>query len=308
MLDDSEMVNYLQKLLGYSITGSVREQKFVVLWGLGANGKGCLQNVLSKLLGNYYRQVTNDIIIEKGKSQSGAASPHIMQLFNTRVAFVDESDSGDKLNEGVVKNITGGSKITARPLYGDIIEFNPTHHIFLLTNHKPEISSSKSLKRRLILIPFIAEFMDEHEYDKNNKLHKLKDKNKEEDLKKKLDQLLVWLVKGSIEYFKNGLGEPPEGIKKATDGYMVDNDSFQEFLDEYCELDNDYIKGNRVETNYSETLVDMFDLYKNHMKNKNIKRIIFTDLMESKNIKKVKKKYGCVYLGIKIKIVDNKTE
>ena len=111
-------------------------------------------------------------------------------------------------------------------------------------------------------------------------------------------------MKGSIEYFKNGLGEPPEGIKKATDGYMVDNDSFQEFLDEYCELDSDYIKGNRVETNYSENFTQMFDLYKEYVKNKNIKRIIFTDLMESKHIKKVKRKQLYIYLGIKIRIID----
>lgn len=100
-----------------------------------------------------------------------------------------------------------GYGISARPLYGNIVTFEPTHLIVLLTNHKPEINVSESLTRRLVLIPFLAEFKDPNKINKNNKYHILKDKDLEFKLSDKLDELLVWLVKGSIKYFKDGLGK-----------------------------------------------------------------------------------------------------
>ena len=214
MLNNKNMICYLQKLLGYAISGYVNEQKLIIWWGNGGNSKGVLQNLLNKLIGQYYRQLTSDVIMETKKSTAGGASPHLMQLLGSRLAFVDESQMGGKLNESVVKNITGGSDITARPLYCNTITFQPTFQLFLLTNHKPEINVNQSIERRLVLIPFLAEFKNPDKFDANNKYHRIGDKDIEIKLMKNLDQLLVWLVNGSVKYFKDGLGEVPKEIKR----------------------------------------------------------------------------------------------
>jgi len=209
MLDDVQMVNYLQCLLGYSISGLIREQLFIILWGSGGNGKGVLMNLLSKLMGEYYTQLKNDLILKTNNNNTGA-TPHLMELLGSRLAFADESDMDSKLNEALIKNITGGGLITARKLYSSPVTFKPTFQLFLLTNHKPEINCSDSIKRRLILIPFLAEFKNKDRYDKNNKKHKLGDTEIEEKLEKYLDEFLVWLVKGSIKYFEHGLDKLPK--------------------------------------------------------------------------------------------------
>lgn len=107
---------------------------------------------------DYYRQLPHDVIIQVGKSSPGAASPNLMLLLGCRLGFVDESGIDSKLNESIVKNITGGVNITARPLYKDPITFAPTFQIFLLTNHMPIIDKDNAYERRLVLIPFLAEF------------------------------------------------------------------------------------------------------------------------------------------------------
>jgi len=102
--DDINLIEYIQKVLGYDISVTITEQIILIFFGNGSNGKEVPQYLLKKLLGNYYRQLTKDVIIENGKDQyAGAASPQLMQLLGTRLGFVDESEMGSKLNECVVK-------------------------------------------------------------------------------------------------------------------------------------------------------------------------------------------------------------
>jgi len=288
MLNDGKMITYLQKLLGYSITGYTNLQKFVILWGSGGNGKGILQNLLMMLMGNYYRQVGNDVIIDTGKtSNPGSASPHLMHLLGARLAFVDESGLGAKLNETFVKTVTGGSSINARPLYGKVITFKPTFHLFLLTNNKPEINVDESTKRRVVLIPFLAEFRGPPEYDKDNPRHKPKDDNVEAMLLTKLDQLLTWIVRGSIKYFNEGLGEVPQEVANATKEYMNENDEIGNFINDVC----DKVKNGYV---YHSAL---FDKFKEQTKS-NISSKIFTQMMKAKGYPQSRRKDGTIFAGL----------
>lgn len=289
MLCDKDMVRYLQKLLGYSITGYIKEQKFVILWGTGGNGKSLLQDILKELMVEYYRQCTSDIVIQGKKSNVGSASPHIMQLMGARLAFVDESKKGAKLNEEIVKSVTGCSSITSRPLFKDLITFEPTFQLFLLTNYKPEINVSPSLERRLVLIPFLAEFKDEDKYDENNDKHKLKDVNIEDLLKTNLDKLLVWLVNGSVKYFEDGLGSMPNLAKKATKDYFNDNDNIKNMIDEYCDKDE-------------SGFVYHKDLYYIYTRDYGIiSKMSFTNMMKNYGYIIKKKKQGNGFIGLKIK-------
>jgi P4 family phage/plasmid primase-like protien len=294
MLNDKAMILYLQKLLGYSISGYINEQKFVIMWGNGGNGKGVLQNLLKKLLGKYYRQLTNDVVMETKKSLAGSASPHLMQLLGARLAFVDESEMGGKLNESTVKNITGGTAITARPLYGNPITFEPTFQLFLLTNHKPEINVNLSIERRLVLIPFLAEFKNENNYDQNNQKHRLGNKDIELNLLHKLDQLLVWLINGSVKYFDKGLGEVPIKIIDATKEYLNENDDLGNFLKETFDVDiNSFVYHN-----------DLFDKYKQQYNN-SISAKLFTSLMKEKGYVSKRRKDGMMFNGLKLKKHNN---
>src|SRR5579883_1256131 len=102
----------------------------------------------------------------------GGASPQLATLLGARVAFLDESEIGGKINDAVIKNLTGNALITARPLYSNLITFEPTYQLFLLTNYKPEFIVSHSMERRIILIPFLAEFRNDSTFNANNKFHK----------------------------------------------------------------------------------------------------------------------------------------
>lgn len=291
MLDNKDMIKYLQNLLGYSITGYVIEQKFVILWGNGANGKGILMNLLKILFGDFYQQCISEVIMMGNKSGSGGANPGIMQLMGSRLAFVDETESGGKLNEAIVKTITGDTAITARQLYCDLVTFEPTFQFFVLTNHKPEFKTNPSIERRIVLIPFLAEFKESTKMDSKNNKHKLMDKNLGNTLKDKIDEFLVWIVKGSVNYFKNGLGDVPEVIQNATNEYMQENDEIQQFLDESCVKD----------VNCFVYTVDLYNEYINKTGNKDIKQKGFTKIIQDKGYEFKRKTDGRGFNGLKLK-------
>lgn len=209
-LNNSPMVEYIQKVLGYSITGFVNQHKIFLWYGSGGNGKGVLMNLLKNLMKPCYRQLSSDIIIEAGKESTSAASPNLMQLLGARLGFVDESEIDRKMNKAMVKNITGSSTIVARPLYGNAIVFEQTCQLFILINSIPKINFGPSLENRLVLIPFLAQFQNPDKIDQENVYHKLADSHIEKKLNEKLDEFLVWLVNGSVKYFKDGvIGQPP---------------------------------------------------------------------------------------------------
>lgn len=297
MLDDMIVVTFLQKLLGYSITGYTDQQKFIIFWGDGGNGKTVLQNLLSYLLKDYYRQLTADVVIETNKPNAGSASPHLMYLQGSRIACIDENDKGARLNESAIKTISGGGAITARKLHGDYETFIPTAQIILLTNFRPDMTASMAIERRLLLIPFLAVFKSKENIDPKCPSHKLGDPQIEKKLIQHLDQFLVWLVKGSIFYFTNGnsLGSIPKSITNATQLYVEENDSLQTMIDDMCELS----AKSRIEcSKFIELYTTTYKIPVN-MKDVNSQ-------MKYKGFEKVRHNNGkYYYCGLKFKPIDN---
>jgi len=241
MLNNTDLVNYLQIFLGYCITGNVSEQKFTIFWGaLGGNGKTVLIELLRDLLeeGKYYATLSADSLLKQRKSAPGSATPHLLPLMGARIAILDESDKAVKLNEGMIKRITGNNSLTVRPLYQEEITFENCCKPILVTNFRPDISNDCALDRRLILIPFDAEFKSTDDYDKNNSRHILRDTKKVDKLKLCRDELLVWLLKGAIEWYKHGLLQFPEKIKTVTQKYKEQQDPLARFLNDtdICEF------------------------------------------------------------------------
>src|SRR5581483_2759319 len=178
---DPELPPFMQRLLGYAITGDTSEHILPVLWGdQGRNGKDTLLATLKTVLGR----------------AAGAAQPHLVELQGKRLVWASETREGDRLNAAQVKLITGGGAINARPLYGKPYTFEPTHKLFVLTNHKPHApADDDALWSRVLLIPFELRFVDNPTAENEREADKrLKDRLKEE-----APGILAWLVRGCLQ-------------------------------------------------------------------------------------------------------------
>jgi putative DNA primase/helicase len=230
-----DLANFLQRLLGIGLFGAVKEHRLPILYGEGRNGKDTLLETISAVLGSCAGAVSPDVLVADKKPRGGAASPHLCDLQGRRIAWVSETDEGARLSVGQAKYLTGGGSISARPLYGRQFEFAPSHLLLLITNHKPHAPADEyALWKRLLLVPFTQKFVDtpaaanEHPCD----IH----------LKEKLEMeaagILAWLVRGYIEWKRNGLN-PPETVKAATEEYREKEDVLQQFVNDCCIEDDD---------------------------------------------------------------------
>src|SRR5262249_11201045 len=143
---------FLQKAVGYSLTGSAKEQAIFIFYGSGANGKSTLITTVHSLLGDYAQQTpTETLLVKKGSGISN----DVARLKGSRFVAAVESEDGKQLAEVLVKQLTGGDKITARFLYHEFFEFQPTFKLFLAVNHKPVIKGADhAIWRRIRLVPF----------------------------------------------------------------------------------------------------------------------------------------------------------
>ena len=241
---DAEVIRYMQKLFGYSLTGHIREQKMIVCHGVGSNGKGIMVEMMQRVFGDYGLAMDKDCVIKGKRPQSeGAASSHIAALKGKRLATCEETEEDCVLNEENVKVATGNAIITCRELYSKQMQFEPTHQIVLITNHRPKFNSDgEAMKRRMVLVPFDMQYKEVSDFDANNPSHRLKDL----ELASKLaepearDQLFAWLLRGVRMWYEEHLGEPPAKLKEATKQYIEENDSIGNFIREYCEKGSGY--------------------------------------------------------------------
>jgi len=218
---DTELIDYIQKAVGYSLTGSTKEQIMFILYGNGRNGKSIFIDTISDALGTYARSMQADSIMVKQSKAS--ANSDIARLEGARLVTSSEPNDGLRLDEGLVKQLTGGDTVTARYLYGKEFEFKPEFKLWLATNHKPIIrGTDDGIWRRLMLIPFAVKIPD-------NKVDK--------DLKYKLQReevgILNWAVEGALKWQREGL-EAPDSVRRASEDYRNEMDVTSEFLEECC--------------------------------------------------------------------------
>ncbi len=223
---DKELEEYLQKAVGYSLTGSIREQCLFFLYGGGRNGKSTFLDIISELAGTYSSHAQSETIMTKPQLGNNTLSD-IARLKGARFVTTVEPNDNVKLNEGLVKQLTGGDKVTARFLYGKEFEFTPEFKIWLGANHKPIIrGTDDGIWRRIRLIPFTAQIPDEKV-----------DKNLKQKLKKELPQIMKWAVDGALKWQKEGL-KVPAIVEKATQEYRFEMDTLCRFFSEYVVVDS----------------------------------------------------------------------
>ncbi len=222
MAGNERLIAYLHKMVGYGLTGSVKEQCLFFLYGLGANGKSTFLNLMRKMLGDYAKHTPAETFMFKRGDHIPA---DLADLKGARVVTAVEVEDGKRFAESLLKQATGGDRQKARFLYGNFFEYDPEYKIFLAANHKPQIKGTDpAIWRRIRLIPFIVA-IPEHE----------RDQDLTQKLEAELPGILAWAVKGCLLWQQEGLG-PPEEVIEATEGYRQEMDSLGNFLDECCVL------------------------------------------------------------------------
>jgi len=217
---DAELIAYLQTLCGYMLSGERGEHALPVLYGKGANGKSTFLATIQSLLADYAGTAAPGLLLARKDSDQLAA---IAGLRGLRLVVVSESGETERLDESRVKQITGGDRLTGRPLYQNFMEFTPTHLALLQTNHRPRINGTDDgIWRRLKLIPF-AITIPESERDP-----KLTQK-----LRAEFAGILAWMVEGWRMYQRHGFQEP-KAVQIATAEYRSASDQVGQFINERC--------------------------------------------------------------------------
>lgn len=235
-----EVITYLQTLLGYSLLGTAQLDLLVQLYGEdGRNGKDTLMELLFYVLGEGIASaVSNDVLITRKDKAAGSASPHLMSLRGKRLIWASEPKQGERLDAGQVKLLTGGGILRVRQLHKAEISFEQTHLLFLLTNYLPHAQADDgALWARMRVIKFLQRFIEKP--DPTNPNEHMADDGLKEALRKEASGVLAWLVRGCLEFQKNGL-HTPESVRMATDEYKTGEDTLGQFIAEWFELDATY--------------------------------------------------------------------
>lgn len=221
--DSRAMLAFMQRALGYSVTGDCREECCFFAWGEGGNGKGTVMNTLGWLLGDY----TDDLPYSTlERSERGSGIPNdVAKLVGKRFITCSEVNEFN-LNEARLKALTGRDPMTARFLHREFFTFIPVCKIWIATNNKPKITGQDDgIWRRIHLIPFVNKFEGDHA---NKQLKDL--------LRTELPGILNWIVAGALAWQRDGLN-PPDVVKAATDAYRQESNPISPFLDDRCVLD-----------------------------------------------------------------------
>lgn len=221
---DLELIGYIKKMVGYSLTGVQREKEFYLAWGTGDNGKSKFIETIQGMMGDYSSTISPDKLTMT--KEEGGATPELARLVGIRFVSSQETERGRSLRESFVKGITGGDTITTRHLYGHPFDFKPVFKLWFSSNFKPEIKAGgEAMWRRVRLIPFkIAIPLAEQ------------DKDLYEKLRVEWSGILSWAVQGCLEWQREGCTTIPVAMKEAAEEYKQEMDTFEQFLEECCEL------------------------------------------------------------------------
>jgi putative DNA primase/helicase len=218
---DQALIDFLQRMCGYLLTGDRREQKLFFIWGKGSNGKSTFSELLLWLLGSYGLKLSSSVLMQ---------SPHdrhpteLAQLQSVRAAVSSELEEGQFFNESRVKELTGDDTLSARFMRGDFFEFAMTQKHLVVGNHKPRLKGGDpAMARRLVLIPFRAAFNGA-----------AADLDMPAKLRAEAPAVLAWMIRGAVAWAAGGL-DIPAAVRAASDEYMADHNDVEQWLGDQCE-------------------------------------------------------------------------
>ena len=238
VLPGEDLRAFVQRAVGYSATGDTSEQCMFINHGGGANGKSTFQEAIAAALGDYAMRAPTEMLLAK---RSDGVPNDVARLKGARFVSASETEEGRRLAESRIKDLTGQDTITARFMKAEWFDFAPTHKLWLSTNHKPEIrGTDAAIWRRIRLVPWAVTIPPAQQ-----------DKKLPIALRHELAGILAWVVRGCLQWRREGLQAPDE-VRKATGEYRAEMDVLAGFLVECCELD----------TGHWEYAKDLYECYK----------------------------------------------
>jgi putative DNA primase/helicase len=283
-LDRAErMVNYLQRALGYSLTGTTEEKAVFVPFGTGNNGKTTLLSTFLLLLEEYSVLLQVDTLMARQESNNTQAD--LADLRGARFVMTSETEEGQRLSQGKLKRITQGmGKIKATRKYENPIEFPETHKLWMDTNAKPMIRAAddQATFNRLHPIPFTVTIPPEEI-----------DKSLPRKLLAEAEGILAWAVEGAKLWWRDGLGKPPE-VAAANDDWRAENDQLGRFIEECCV----------VAESFSGKARQLYECYRTWAEGAGenaISETLFGRRLKDRGFAKEHRRYGTVYAGIALR-------
>lgn len=228
---NAEVIEFVRRAVGYSLTGQITEQCLFLLVGKGANGKSTFLDTLHEILGIYSYSAPFSTF-ERTQNSGSQQTNDIASLAGKRLVSASEPNEGVTLSESRIKSLTGGEHISARFLHQEFFEFKPTFKIWLGVNHLPRVlDDSDGFWRRVRRIDFPVKFYSPDE--EHNSSDKPKDKELPARLRAEHAGILNWAVQGAVDWYKSGL-KTPVSVSAATQTYRTDSDPLHEFFAEHC--------------------------------------------------------------------------
>lgn len=220
---DTELISFLQRAVGYSLTGLTSERALFFLHGTGANGKSTFLEALRLVFGEYAMRTPAETLVARAE---GAIPNDVARLKGARLVAASETEEGKRLAEALVKALTGGDTISARFMRSEWFDFRPEFKLWLATNHKPVIrGTDRGIWDRIRLIPFEVSIPDAEQ-----------DKQLGVKLAAELPGILAWAVAGCLAWQREGLAAP-DAVANATEFYREEMDVLAHWLDECCVIE-----------------------------------------------------------------------
>jgi putative DNA primase/helicase len=285
--DDKELISWMQRAIGYTLTGLTTEQVFFIAYGTGANGKSTLFETLLDVLGDYGRASEFDTFLVSDQTNTRALEG-VAKLQGSRFALASETAKSRRLSEALIKKLTGGDTVTGTFLYGSSFEFRPEFKLWLLANHLPQSQdSSHGFWRRVRVVPFARKFHpDEMDQTLRTKLWQER------------EGILAWCVRGAMNWFKmqrethgaTGLGSCA-AVDDASKLYRDDNDGFGQFVDEFLIA----TRGSEVS---AATLYTRYEFWCRSNNEQPVSQTNFGCKLNDHGIRKRRKNSGNVYVDV----------
>jgi putative DNA primase/helicase len=276
---NAELIAFLQRMAGYSLTGSIQEHALFFLYGTGANGKSTFLNAITACAGDYHRVAPIETFTA---SKTDRHPTELAGLRGARLVTAVETEEGRRWDEAKIKALTGGDMVSARFMRQDFFEYAPQFKLIIAGNHKPGLRSvDEAIRRRLNLIPFIVTIPPEE-----------RDPEFPEKLKAELPGIMAWMIDGCRTWQRQGL-KPPQIVTEATAAYLESEDAISAWLEECCQRDpNSFASSTNLFVSWSQWAT------KNGEYAGTTKKLV--SAMESKGFQPYRKNSGRGFNGVRI--------